>query len=131
MGLYNRVKGKKTEEPIEQNEESSNPLAPAVHHTGGVSEAQSIEPETTINLIVNQTCVRTYQVTGSLNHDVSNLILDTICPVIKMQTRVIYRFSCSIYRGSQISQYHEALSTKGTLTSLSQIEEYIKQCELQ
>ena len=65
MGLYERIKGK---EPEEQHEESSNPL----------------EPETRINLIENQTRVRTYHVTGSLNHDISNLILDTICPVIKM-----------------------------------------------
>ena len=41
-------------------------------------------PETRINLIENQTHIRTYQVTGSLSHDVSNLILDTICPIIEM-----------------------------------------------
>ena len=39
--LYKRVKGKESEEPI----------APAGRHTGGVSEAQTVEPETTINQI--------------------------------------------------------------------------------
>ena len=47
-------------------------------------------PETRINLIKNQTHIRTYQVTGSFNYDVSNLILNTICPVIQMRMRVIY-----------------------------------------
>ena len=46
------------------------------HHTRGT--------QTTINLIENQTHIRTYWVTGSLNHDISNLILDTIHPVIQM-----------------------------------------------
>ena len=121
-----RVKGKETEEPVEKNKESSNSIVLAGCHTGGMSE----EPETTINLIENQTCIRTCQVTGYLNHDVSNLVLDTICPVIEMRTRVIYSFSCSVYWGSQISQYHNTFPTSGTLTSLSQTEEYIKQCQL-
>ena len=88
--------------------------------------------ETTINLIENQTHVRIYQVTSSLNHDISNLILDNICPIIQMQTRVIYSFSCSIYWGwNQLSQYRKTLSSNGTFTSLSQIEEYIRHFELQ
>ena len=41
-------------------------------------------PETRINLIENQTRVRTYQVTGYLNHKISNLIFSTIHPVIQM-----------------------------------------------
>ena len=96
------------------------------HHTGGMREAQ-----TTINLIENQTHVRTYRMTSSLNHNVSNLILDTIRLVIHMQTRVIYSFSCLIHRGrNQIVAYHRTLPTNDTCTSLSQIEEYIHQCEL-
>ena len=86
--------------------------------------------QTTINLVKNQTHVRTYQVTGSLSHDVSNLILETICPVIKMRMQVIYSFSCLICQESQMSQYHKTLSTNGAFTRLSQIEEYICQCEL-
>ena len=116
MGLYDGVRGEKEPEEGEQNEESSNP----------------IEPETRINLTGNQTHVRTYQVTGSLNPDVSNLILYTIHPVIEMLTRVIYSFSCTIYWGwNQVIQYHRTLPTIGTFTSLSQIEEYIRQCEFQ
>ena len=114
MGLYERVRGEKEPED-KKNEESSN----------------SVEPETRINLIKSQIQIRAYQVTSSLNHDVSNLILHTICPNIKMRMRVIYSFSCSIYRGwNQVVQYYRMLFPNGTFTSLSQILEYIKQCEL-
>ena len=48
-----------------------------------------------------------------------------------MRTRVVFRFSCTIYQGqNQVVQYHKTLSSNGTFTSLSQVEEYIKQCEL-
>ena len=119
MGLYERVKGEK--------EESSNLVAPDVE-----AALPDLRSETRIELIENRTQVRTYQVTGSLNQDVSNLILDTIHPAIQMRTRVIYSFPCSIYRGkNQIVQYHRTLPTNGTFTNLSQIEDYILQCELQ
>ena len=77
MGLHKRFKGKEPEE------ESFN----------------SVEAKTRINRIENQAHVRTYQVNGSLNHDIPNLILDTSCPVIKMRIRIIYSSSCSIYQG--------------------------------
>ena len=104
-------------------------------HKNLISKRNSIknhtEAQTTINLIENQTRVRTYWVTGSLNNDISNLILDTICPVIHMKTRVIYSFSCLIDRGrNQIVEYHRTLPTNDTFTSLSQIKEYIRQCKL-
>ena len=45
--------------------------------------------------------------------------------------RVIYSFSCTIYRGqNQVIQCHKTLSPSGTFTCLSQVEEYIKQCKL-
>ena len=47
-------------------------------------EIESTAQETKINLIENQTHAKTYQVMGSLSQDVSNLILNTICPVIDM-----------------------------------------------
>ena len=69
----------KLEERSRETEELKRLLKPAGQASGPAST-----PETTINLIDIQTHVRTYQVTGSLNQDVSNLILDTICPVIEM-----------------------------------------------
>ena len=95
------------------------------------TEGCHTEAQTTINLTENQTRVRTYWVTGSFNHDVSNLILNTIRPIIRMRTRVIYSFSCLIYRGTnQIVEYHRTLPTNDTFTGFSQIVEYIRQCEL-
>ena len=114
MGLYEGVKGEKGSEEG-HSEESFNPVG----------------PETRINLTKNQTRVRTYEVIGCLNHDVSNLVLDTIYPVIDMRMRIIYSFSCSVYWGwNQVIQYHKMLSPNGTFPSLSQIEKCIKQCEL-
>ena len=44
---------------------------------------------------------------------------------------MIYSFSCRIFRGIyQVVQYHKTLSNNGTFTSLREIEEYIKSCEL-
>ena len=109
MRLYKRFKGKEPEE------ESFNP----------------VEHWTKIKLTKNQTRVISYEVTGSLNHDVSNLILDTVCPVTEMQMRVIYGFSCSTYQGqNQVVQYHKTLYPNGTFMSLSQVKEYIGQCDL-
>ena len=109
MGLYKRVRGENEEQAVEGQSEESSSL---------------IEPETRISLIENQNLVRTYQVTSSLSHDVSNLILHTIRPVIQMRVRVIYSFSCSIHWGwNQVIQYHKTLSPNGTFMSLSQIEE--------
>ena len=109
MGLYNRVK-------VEKNTNTGNELN---------------ERETRISLMVDQTRIKTYEVTGNLNHDVSDLILKTIKPVIKMRTRVIYSFSCSIFRGkNHVVQYHKTLSDSKTFTSLREIEEHIKRCEL-
>ena len=69
-----------------KGEECSNLVAPAGHQTEepAAPAAQTVEPQTTINLIVKQTHIRSSQVTGSLNQDVSNLILDTIHPDIQM-----------------------------------------------
>ena len=104
MELYNRVK---------------------VENTGN----ELNERETRISPIEGQTCVKTYEVTGNLNHDVSNCILKTIKPVIEMRTRVIYSFSCSIFWvRNHVVQYHKTLPDNKTFTSLREIEEYIKRC---
>ena len=48
-----------------------------------------------------------------------------------MRTKVVYSFTCTICQGqNQVIQYHKTLSSSGTFTSLSQVKEYVKQCEL-
>ena len=92
---------------------------------------KSIPPDPVFERRIDQTHVKTYMVTGPLNHNVFSLILDIICPVIEMQTKVIYSFSCTIYWGqNQVIQYNKALSLNATFTSSIQIEKYIEQCEL-
>ena len=89
MGLYNRVK-------VEKNKNTGNELN---------------ERETRISLIEDQTRVKTYEATGNLNHDVFNASLKTIKLVLEMRTRVIYSFSCSIFRGrNHVIQYHKTSS---------------------
>ena len=115
-----------------KGEEFSNLVAPAAYtveldvEAAVLVQVPDLQFETTVNLIKSQTCIRTYQMTGSLNQNISNLILDTICPTIQMAMRVIYSFSCLIYRGrNQIIQYRRTFPDNCTLPSLSQIEEYI------
>ena len=43
---------------------------------------------------------------------------------------MIYSFSCRIYQGSQVVEYHKTLQANGTFTSLRAIEEYIRHSEL-
>ena len=43
---------------------------------------------------------------------------------------MIYSFSCRIYQGSQVVEYHKTLQANGTFTSLRAIEEYIRRSEL-
>ena len=76
------------------------------------------EGSTRVRMVENQTRVKKYKFTGNLNGDVSNLIMNTIRPVVEMRTGVIYSFSCRIYQGSRVVEYHKTLQANGTFTSL-------------
>ena len=84
-----------------------------------------------MRLVEDQTRVKKYEVTGDLNQNTSDLMMETIRPVVEMRTKVIYSFHCSIYRGkNELVEYYKTFSNKVTFTSLREIEDYIKQCEL-
>ena len=84
-----------------------------------------------MRLVEDQTRIKKYEVTGDLNQNVSDLMMKTIRPVVEMRTKVIYSFHCSIYRGkNEVVEYYKTFSNKVTFTSLREIEDYIKQCEL-
>ena len=57
--------------------------------------------------------------------------MENITPIIEMRTKVIQSFSCLIYRGQgEIIEYSKTFKTPpGTFSSLSEIKEYIQQCE--
>ena len=57
--------------------------------------------------------------------------MEKITPIIEMRTKVIHAFSCVIYRGQgEKIEYTKTFKTpSGTFSSLSDIKEYIHQCE--
>ena len=84
-----------------------------------------------MRLVEDQTRIKKYEVTGDLNQNISDLMMKTIRPVVEMRTKVIYSFHCSIFRGkNEVVEYYKTFPNKVTFTSLREIEDYIKQCEL-
>ena len=57
--------------------------------------------------------------------------MEKITPIIETRTKVIHAFSCVIYRGQgEIIEYSKTFKApSGTFSSLSDIKEYIHQCE--
>ena len=57
--------------------------------------------------------------------------MEKITPIIETRTKVIHAFSCVIYRGQgEIIEYSKTFKAPpGTFSSLSDIKEYIRQCE--
>ena len=57
--------------------------------------------------------------------------MEKITPIIETRTKVIHAFSCVIYRGQgEIIEYSKTFKApSGTFSSLSDIKEYISQCE--
>ena len=84
-----------------------------------------------MRLVEDQTRIKKYEVTGDLNQNISDLMMKTIRLVVEMRTKVIYIFHCLIFRGkNEVVEYYKTFSNKVTFTSLREIEDYIKQCEL-
>ena len=57
--------------------------------------------------------------------------MEKITPIIETRTKVIHAFLCVIYRGQgEIIEYSKTFKApSGTFSSLSDIKEYIRQCE--
>ena len=84
-----------------------------------------------MRLVEDQTRIKKYEVTGDLNQNISDLMMEAIRPVVEMRTKVIYSFHCLIYRGkNEVVKYYKTFPNKATFTSLREIDDYIKQCEL-
>ena len=94
-----------------------------------IEEGDLTEPK--IILIGDTTRIKKYEVTGNLNNNLSNLIFNNIKSVVEMRTKVIYSFSCDIFKAkNELIRYHKTMSNNKTFTSLREIENYIKECEL-
>ena len=103
-----------------------------VNKTGESSAAQEVVTnKTEIKLVENGGRVKVYKTTGNLNFDLTDIIMEKITPIIETRTKVIHAFSCVIYRGQgEIIEYSKTFKAPpGTFSSLSDIKEYIRQCE--
>ena len=102
------------------------------NETGESSTPQEVVTnKTEIKLVENGGRVKVYKTTGNLNFDLTDKIMEKITPIIEMRTKVIHAFSCVIYRGQgEIIEYSKTFKAPpGTFSSLSDITEYIRQCE--
>ena len=90
-----------------------------------------ITDKTEIKLDENGGRVKVFKTTGNLNFDLTDIIMEKITPIIETRTKVIHAFSCVIYRGQgEIIEYSKTFKApSGTFSSLSDIKEYIHQCE--
>ena len=74
--------------------------------------------------------VKRFKLTGNLNNISTRLVMDTITPHISMRTWVVYSFEAEIYqKDGEIVSYKKTLETPGLFTSLSEIKDYIEECE--
>ena len=104
----------------------------APNATGESSAPQEvITNKTEIKLVENGDRVKVFKTTGNLNFDLTDIIMEKITPIIETRTKVIHAFSCVIYRGQgEIIEYSKTFKApSGTFSSLSDIKEYIHQCE--
>ena len=104
----------------------------APNATGESSNPQEvITNKTEIKLVENGDRVKVFKTTGNLNFDLTDIIMEKITPIIETRTKVIHAFSCVIYRGQgEIIEYSKTFKApSGKFSSLSDIKEYIRQCE--
>ena len=102
------------------------------NETGESSAPQEvITNKTEIKLVENGGRVKVFKTTGNLNFDLTDIMMEKITPIIEMRTKVIHAFSCVIYRAQgEIIEYSKTFKApSGTFSSLSDIKEYIRQCE--
>ena len=136
MTKINEIFENKKKLPPNAVEESSPPqevitnkteIKSATNATGESSNPQEvITNKTEIKLVENGDRVKVFKTTGNLNFDLTDIIMEKITPII-----VIHAFSCMIYRGQgEIIEYSKTFKApSGTFSSLSDIKEYIRQCE--
>ena len=143
-GLKKKIKEifeNKKKLPPNAAEESSTPqevitnkteIKSAPNATGESSKPKEvITNKTEIKLVENGDRVKVFKTTGNLNFDLTDKIMEKITPIIEMRTKVIHAFLCVIYRGQgEIIEYSKTFKApSGTFSSLSDIKEYIHQCE--
>ena len=134
FGNIKKLSPNAVEESSPQQEVVTNKkeIKSAPNATGESSNPQEvITNKTEIKLVENGGRVKVFKTTGNLNFDLTDIIMEKITPIIETRTKVIHAFSCVIYRGQgEIIEYSKTFKApSGTFSSLSDIKEYIHQCE--
>ena len=84
---------------------------------------------TIIKLIEDQNRIKEYEATDNLARPINQIFFNKIKSQVEMRTTVVYRFSCIIYRlDGHVSPYHKTFTSKD-ITSLSELEKYLEECE--
>ena len=87
------------------------------------------EPEAYLQNIAerNENIIR---IRRDLNNDLTETIYNELEPHIEMGSRIVFSFAASVHRGNGEIAYHaHTFRSGGTFTSLSEIKNYIEQCE--
>ena len=83
-------------------------------------------------LIENGNRVKAWCFRKSLKSPLTKTMMAQITPHVDMPVVVVYSFTCDIYQGDGgVTKYVTSKSTKGSLSSLADIEAFIEQCEMQ
>ena len=142
--LYNKVRGRKTLKDIV--EEVNYDGIEDVKHMFGREKAEQtdgledikhmyregIEEDDEPGLIEDGNRVKVWRFRKSLNSPLTKAVMATITPHVDMRVVVVYSFSFDIYQGDgEVTEYHKSKSTKGSLSSLAEIEAFIEACEMQ
>ena len=155
--LYNRVRGRKTLKDIVE-EVNSDGIEDVKHmlgrekakHTDGLEDIKRMYGEAEARgehegieeirnlfegeddddepkLIEDGDRVKTWR-----NIALTKTAMATITPHIDMRVVVVYSFSYDIYQGDGgVTEYHKSKTTKGSLSSLTEIKTFIEACEMQ
>ena len=99
---------------------------------GARREHEGTEEDDEPGLIENRDCVKTWRFEKSSNILLTKAVMTTKTPYVDMRVVVVYSFSFDIYQGDgEVTEYHKSKSTKGSLSSLAEIEAFIEACEMQ
>ena len=96
----------------------------------GIDDIQYLFDKHEMRLIREGERIKTWKIRKELNEPLTDTVMWKATPDINMRTKVIYSFECWIYRGGgDVAPYYKTKGSNGTLSSLSDIREFIEECE--
>ena len=139
--LYNKVRGHPPQKTLKDMvEEVAYDGVEDVKHMYGREKPEEAEGvEDAQNLFdgnsgaeENGNRVKAWRFEKSLNSSLNKTVMAQITLHVDMRVVVVYSFRCDIYQGDGgVTKYAKSKSTKGSLSSLADIEAFIEQCEMQ